>query len=115
MNNRRQHAEHSNERKTMKTKTAIIIITVFVALSIGQSAFAQTPVCGDKVQLTEPHSVWCLKWGFLPWRCTETRTVTKYRYDFLPWRSNLSWPFHCSYEGCCGTRLYKWSNWCWSG
>ena len=35
-----------------------------------------------------------------------------FQYDFIPTRTRVSWPFHCRWEGCCGTYLYKWSYWC---
>lgn len=68
--------------------------------------------CGEAVQVTESYWTICLKWGFIPYFCKKTRTTTKYRYDFLPWRSRITWPFHCKYEGCCGSTLYSWSSWC---
>lgn len=70
--------------------------------------------CGERVEVTERYWSWCSKW-YVPYPCRKTRTVTKYRYDFIPTRTRVSWPFHCSWEGCCGGSLYKWSYWCWWG
>lgn len=67
----------------------------------------------QEVQLTE----WgvCWKWGFIPYPCRKTRTVTRYRYDFNPWRTRFSWsPFRRKYQGCCNGLLYEWSYWTWS-
>jgi hypothetical protein len=70
--------------------------------------------CGERVQVTESYWSWCSV-RIIPYPCKKTRTTTKYRYDFLPWRSLITWPFHCNYEGCCGSSLYRWSYWCWGG
>ena len=97
----------------MKTKTAFLI-TALVTVVIGQSALAQ-PVCAEPVDVVESHWGVCWKWIF-PYPCKKSSTVKKYRYDFLPWRTRFSWvPFRCSYEGCCGARLYSWSHGCWWG
>lgn len=67
----------------------------------------------QEVQLTE----WgvCWKWGFIPYPCRKTRTVTRYQYDFNPWRTRFSWsPFRRKYQGCCNGLLYEWSYWTWS-
>lgn len=70
--------------------------------------------CGDQVEVIETYWSVCWKWIF-PYPCKKSRTVVRFRYDFLPWRTRLTWPFRCKYEGCCGARLYRWSNGCWLG
>lgn len=71
--------------------------------------------CGQQMEITETYWSTCWKWGFIPYPCKKSRTVTKYRYDFLPWRTRVSIPFHRKYEGCCGSSLYKWSFWSYWG
>jgi hypothetical protein len=64
--------------------------------------------CGDRVEIQIITWVWCLKWGFIPWRCKKTVTVTRYHYVFLPWRTVFAF-FQNKYNGCCGNTLYEWS------
>ena len=71
--------------------------------------------CGtlEQVQVTS----WgvCWKWGFIPYPCRKTKTVSRYHYDFRPWRTRFSWSlFRRKYQGCCGGTLFEWSYWTWS-
>jgi len=71
-------------------------------------------VCGERIQITESYWSVCWKWIF-PYPCKKSRTTWKFQYDFRPTRTRITWPFRCSWQGCCGSTLYEWSTWCWSG
>ncbi len=71
--------------------------------------------CGLEIEVVVRYWSTCWKWGFIPYPCRKSKTVTKYKYDFSATRTRITWPFRCRWQGCCGTYLYEWSYWCWLG
>ncbi len=66
-------------------------------------------ICGEKVEVEVSWYEWCWKLFVVPWRCKKTAIKTRYMYEFKPTRPKLSL-FKKSYEGCCGAKLYKFSD-----
>ncbi|MFE9692265.1 hypothetical protein [Micromonospora sp. NPDC005806] len=60
-------------------------------------------------QITETYWSVCW-WGFVPYPCRKTRTVTKWCYDF----SYFTYDYHyvyTNYRGCEYNNLYSWRQW----
>jgi hypothetical protein len=64
-------------------------------------------------QETFTESYWsvCWKWGFIPYPCRKTRTVTKW-CAYFDWVTTRGFVFWCSHEGCMEGQLYYWSGSC---
>jgi hypothetical protein len=60
-------------------------------------------------QSTSTEKYWsvCFKWGFIPYPCQKTHTVTRWCADY-DWATTTGFLFFCSTEGCIDGQLYRW-------
>jgi hypothetical protein len=65
----------------------------------------------EQVTVTESYWTVCWKWGFIPYPCKKTRTVTKSCADF-EWTNTTGYFLYCVTEGCMEGELYRWSGGC---